>query len=191
MADTLQGKRVALLVTDGFEQVEMTDPRDALKGAGAEAHIIAPADRPAGSMVQGWNHTDKGDTFAVDVPLGKADPNDYDGLVLPGGVINADHLRLNEDAVRFARAFFEAGKPVAAICHGAWLLAEVDAVRGRRMTSYPSLKTDLRNAGANWSDEEGVVDGGLVTSRKPPDLPAFNREVIRALAEGRSAAKAA
>jgi protease I len=187
MAETLEGKRVALLVTDGFEQIEMTDPRQALKDAGAEVHLVAPGD----DVVQGWNHHEKGDNFAADVLLKHANPDDYDLLVLPGGVLNADHLRLDGDAVRFAQAFFRAGKPVAAICHGAWLLAEADVVRGRRMTSYPSLKTDLRNAGAEWVDEEVVVDAGLVTSRKPSDLPAFDRETIRALAEGRSAAQAA
>lgn len=187
MVDTLKGKRVALLVTDGFEQIEMTEPRQALKDAGAEVHLIAPDD----DVVQGWNHKDKGDNFAADVLLATANPDDYDALVLPGGVVNAVHLRVNQDAVRFARAFVRAGKPVAAICHGGWLLAEAGVVRDRRLTSHPSIRTDLRNAGADWVDEAVVVDGALVTSRKPDDLPAFDRAIIRATAEARPTAEAA
>lgn len=187
MAEELTGKRVAMLVTDGFEQIEMTDPRRALEEAGAKVDLISPRSE----SVQGWNHTDKGELFPVDVRLDEADPGAYDALVLPGGVVNADHIRLEEKAVGFARQVFDAGKPIAAICHGGWLLVEADLARGKKLTSYPSLQTDLRNAGAQWSDEEVVVDGGLVTSRMPPDLPAFNRETIRAIAEGRAASQAA
>lgn len=187
MAQELTGKRVAMLVTDGFEQIEMTDPREALVEAGAKVDLIAPRPEP----VQGWHHMDKADRFPVDAALSEADPMAYDGLVLPGGVVNADHLRLDERAVAFARSIFEAGKPIAAICHGGWLLVEAGLVSGKRVTSYPSLRTDMENAGAEWTDEEVVVDGGLVTSRRPPDLPAFNRETILAIAEGRAATEAA
>lgn len=181
MAATLNDKKVALLVTDGFEQVELTEPRKALDDAGATTTLVSPAK----GNVQGMNHADKADTFDVDVPLDSANPDDYDALVLPGGVANPDALRTNDKAVRFVKAFFEAGKPVAAICHGPWTLIEAGVVRGRQVTSWPSLKTDLRNAGADWVDEEVVTDQGLVTSRKPDDLPAFNRKMIEEIAEGK------
>lgn len=180
MSAKLPNKKVALLVTDGFEQVELTSPREALDDAGATTHLISPAS----DKVQGMNHDEKGDKFSVDVTLDSANPDDYDALVLPGGVANPDTLRTNDKAIRFIKAFFEAGKPVAAICHGPWTLIEADVVRGRQVTSWPSLKTDLRNAGADWVDEEVVCDQGLVTSRKPADLPAFNRKMIEEIAEG-------
>ncbi|MGZ9112275.1 MAG: type 1 glutamine amidotransferase domain-containing protein [Rhodoplanes sp.] len=179
MKTRLEGKTVAMLVTDGFEQVELTDPKEALEGAGATVHIIAPK----ADQVQGWKHMEKGDTFAVDVSLDTAKPDDYWGLVLPGGVINADHIRMHPKAVEFVRDFHGKGKMIAAICHGAWILIEADAVEGRRVTSYPSLKTDLCNAGAQWVDEEVVVDGQLITSRKPADLPAFDAAIVDALAK--------
>jgi protease I len=181
----LDGKKVAILVADGFEQVELTEPRRALNDAGAETHIVSPAD----GKVKGWEKDHWGDEFDVDVPLDAARPEDYDALVLPGGQMNPDNLRGNEKAVSFARAFVEAGKPLAAICHGPWLLVEADVVRGRRMTSYHTIRTDLRNAGADWVDEEVVVDEGLVTSRNPDDIPAFNRKMVEEIAEGRHAAQ--
>jgi protease I len=177
----LNGKKVAILVADGFEQVEMTEPRKALEEAGAETHIVSPAS----GQVKGWQKDHWGDEFDVDVPLENASPDDYDALVLPGGQMNPDNLRGDERAVSFTRAFVDAGKPVAAICHAPWTLVEADVVRGRRMTSYHTLKTDLRNAGADWVDEEVVVDQGIVTSRNPDDLPAFNRKMIEEIAEGR------
>jgi protease I len=180
MSGRLDGKRVAILVTDGFEQVEMTEPRKALEDAGARTDLVSPAR----GKVKGWQHTKWGDEFPVDVPLDAARPDDYDALVLPGGVMNPDKLRMNERAVHFVRAFFDEGKPVAAICHGPWTLIEADVVRGRTVTSWPSLKTDLKNAGANWVDREVVTDNGLVTSRKPDDLPAFNRKMIEEFGEG-------
>lgn len=176
----LEGKKVAVLVEQGFEQVELTKPMEALKDAGAEAHIISPKD----GEVKAWNHRDWGDTFKVDVPLDSANATEYDALVLPGGVMNPDKLRANEKAVKFVRSFIESGKPVAAICHGPWTLIEAGAVKGRKLTSYHTLKTDLKNAGANWVDEEVVVDQGLVTSRNPDDLPAFNRKMIEEFKEG-------
>ncbi len=179
MAGKLDGVRVAIVVTDGFEQVEMTSPRDALRDAGARPEIVSP--KP--DRVQGWQHFDKADVFPVDVPIDRASPDDFDALVLPGGVANPDQLRMDPRVVRFVKAFFDQHKPVAAICHGPWTLVEADVVRGRRVTSWPSLKTDLHNAGANWVDEEVVVDHGLVTSRKPADLPAFNRKMIEEIAE--------
>ena len=181
MAENLNGKKVAILVADGFEQVELTGPKEALEGAGAQTEIVSPAE----GEVQGWNHFDAGDMFTVDVPLQSADANDYDALLLPGGVANPDQLRTMPEAVDFVKQFFDAGKPVAAICHGPWTLIEAGVVRGRRITSWPSLKTDLRNAGAEWVDEECVTDNGLVTSRKPDDIPAFNRKMIEEFAEGR------
>ncbi len=180
MDNELKNKKVAILVANGFEQVEMTEPRKALQEAGAETVLVSPVD----GKVKGWNHTNWGDEFPVDLPLNKADANDFDALLLPGGVMNPDHLRTNKDAVRFAKEFFRAGKPVAAICHGPWLLVEADVVRGRTMTSWPSLQTDLENAGATWVDNEVVTDEGLVTSRKPDDIPAFNRKMIEEIAEG-------
>ena len=183
MAAKLQGKKVAFLLTDGVEQIEYLEPRKAVEAAGAEAHLISL--KPG--TIQGFNHLDKGDTFQVDVTAAEADPNRYDGLVLPGGVANPDALRTDPDAVRFVGAFFQAGKPVAAICHAPWTLIEADVVRGRTVTSWPSLRTDLRNAGATWVDEQVVVDGDLVTSRKPDDLPAFNAKVVETLARARQA----
>jgi protease I len=177
---SLSGKRVAILATDGVEQVELTAPRKALDAAGASTKVVSPK---SGS-IKGWNHTDWGDPIKVDVTLDNTSPDDYDALMLPGGVMNPDHLRMNENAVNFVRAFFEAGKPVAAICHGPWLLVEADVVRGRNVTSWPSLQTDLRNAGAHWTDSPVVTDHGLVTSRKPDDIPAFNRKMIEEFAEG-------
>jgi protease I len=177
----LQGLKVAILVTDGFEQVELTEPRKALDQAGAKTQIVSPKD----DRVRGWKFTEWGDELPVDVSLSKARPQDFDALLLPGGVINPDHLRMLPQAVQFVKGFFEAEKPVAAICHGPWTLIEAGAVRGRKITSWPSLKTDLRNAGAEWTDREVVVDGNLVSSRKPDDIPAFNREIIALLANRR------
>ena len=174
----LSNTKVALLVTDGFEQVELTSPRQALDDAGATTHIVSPKS----GEVKGWDHTDWGATFDVDAPLASADPADYDALVLPGGVLNPDKLRTDEAALAFVKHFFDAGKPVGAICHGPWTLIEVGAADGRRMTSYPSIKTDLMNAGADWVNEEVVQDGNLTTSRNPDDLPAFNRALVEAFA---------
>jgi protease I len=174
MANNLKGKRVAILVTDGFEQVELTEPRKALQDAGAETQVVSPAD----GRVKGWDHKDWGDEISVDVPLKSAKADDFDALLLPGGVMNPDNLRMDPKAVSFVRDFVDSGKPVAAICHGPWTLIEADAVRGRTVTSWPSLQTDIRNAGGNWVDKEVVNNRGLVTSRKPDDIPAFNREMI-------------
>jgi protease I len=179
MSQELSGKKIAILVENAFEQVEMTEPRKALEEAGAQTHLISPQK----DKVQGWNHFDKGDEFPVDVPLENANPNDYDALLLPGGVANPDQLRMNQKAVQFIKSFFEAGKPVAAICHGPWTLIEAGVVKGRTVTSWPSLQTDLRNAGANWVDQEVVTDNGLVTSRKPDDIPAFNSKMLEEFAE--------
>jgi protease I len=176
----LNGKKVAILVTDGFEQVELTEPKKALEQAGAAAHIVSPA----GKEVKGWNHTEWGDKFPVDVALDGANPGDYDALLLPGGVMNPDKLRRNEKALQFVRSFFDAGKPVAAICHGPWTLIDAGVVAGRTLTSYESIQTDLKNAGAKWVDREVVTENGLVTSRKPDDIPAFNRKMIEEFAEG-------
>ncbi|MDP9228123.1 MAG: type 1 glutamine amidotransferase [Actinomycetota bacterium] len=181
MAEELKGKRIAILVAnEGIEQVELTEPRNALEQAGAETDLIAPE----AGQAQAFNHLDKADQFDVDVPVSEANADDYDALVLPGGVANPDNLRTHEDAVAFARSFFEAGKPVGAICHAPWTLIEARVVEGRTLTSWPSLQTDLRNAGADWVDEEVVVDSGLVTSRKPDDLPAFNAKIVEEFAEG-------
>lgn len=180
---TLSGMKVAILVADGFEQVEMTEPRRALDEAGATTQIVSPMD----NEVQGWKHFDKADKFPVDVPLEQADAQEFDALVLPGGVANPDQLRMNPKAVEFVRAFFENEKPVAVICHGPWTLVEADVVRGRTITSWPSLRRDLQNAGANWVDSEVVTDNGLVSSRKPDDLPAFCRKMIEEFSEGRHA----
>jgi len=177
----LNGKRVAILVEDGFEQVELTSPKQALEEAGAKTHIISPKR----DKVKGWEHTKWGQEFPVDVAIEQANANDYDALLLPGGVMNPDKLRVNKQAIQFVRSFFDQGKPVAAICHGPWVLAEADVVNGRKMTSYPSIQTDLKNAGANWVDQEVVVDQGLVTSRNPDDLPAFNRKMVEEISEGR------
>jgi protease I len=179
MSDKLSGKRIAFLVAnEGVEQVELVEPAKAVREAEAEVDLIAPADEP----VQAFNHLDKGDTFEPDRIVADADPADYDGLVLPGGVANPDLLRTKPAAVQFARAFFDAGKPVGVICHGPWTLIEADVVRGRTITSWPSLRTDLRNAGAEWVDEEVHVDDNLVSSRKPDDLEAFNSKIVEAFA---------
>jgi protease I len=175
----LQGKTVAFLVAaEGIEQVELTDPWRAVQEAGGTPRLLSPES----GTVQAFNHLDKADTFDVDEPVGNADPASYDALVLPGGVANPDALRTDKGAVDFIKAFFESGKPVAAICHAPWSLVEADVVRGRTLTSWPSLQTDLRNAGATWVDEEVVVDGNLVTSRKPDDLPAFNAKLCELVA---------
>ena len=174
MSKELEDKNIAILVTNGFEQVEMTKPRQAFIDAGANTYLISPA----GEEVQGWNHFDKADYFQVDIPLDKANPDHYDALVLPGGVANPDELRTNSRAVQLVRAFFNVDKPVAAICHGPWTLIEAEAVKGRKVTSWPSLKTDLENAGATWVDEQTVVDGNLLTSRNPDDIPAFIEAAI-------------
>jgi protease I len=174
MANNLKGKKIAILVADGFEQVELTEPRKALQDAGADTKVVSPAD----GRVKGWDHKDWGDEISVDLALKSANAGDFDALLLPGGVMNPDHLRIDRDAMRFVRDFFDTGKPVAAICHGPWSLVEADVLRGRTLTSWPSLKTDIRNAGGNWVDKEVVNNRGLVTSRKPDDIPAFNREMI-------------
>jgi protease I len=173
--ETLSGFRVAVLATDGFEQSELIEPRHALKEAGADTEVISIK----GGKVHGWSNKEWGNEVEVDQILDEADPKDYDALVLPGGVINADALRMQPKAVAFVKAFVDTGKPMGVICHGAWTLIEAGGVRGYKLTSWPSLKTDLQNAGAKWVDEEVVVDRQLVTSRKPDDIPAFNREIIR------------
>jgi protease I len=187
MADELKGKKIAFLAADMVEQAELAEPWKALEQAGAELELLSIQD----GEIQGFNHYDKADTFKVDQTVEEADPSEYDGLVLPGGVGNPDNLRQDENAVQFVREFFEQGKPVGAICHAPWLLVEAGVVRGRKLTSFPSVQTDIRNAGGNWVDEEVVVDNGLVTSRKPDDLPAFNKKLIEEFAEGRHEAQAA
>ena len=190
---TLQNKRVAILATDGFEQVELEKPREALEEAGATTQIVSPSS----GEIQGMNHNDKGDTLNVDVTLEDADASDYDALMIPGGLLNPDSLRTNKLALEFVRRFFAAGKPVAAICHAPWVLIDADMIKGRTLTSWPAIKTDVRNAGGHWVDREVVVDQGLVTSRKPDDIPAFNAKMIEEFAEGphagqrKAAAKAA
>lgn len=176
----LKGVRVAILATDGFEQSELLEPKKALEKAGATVHVVSPKD----DEVIGWKHKDWGDSVSVDVQVSEADPADYDALMLPGGVINPDKLRIDEDAVAFVKGFTETGKPIAAICHGPQLLIETGIVEGRKMTSWPSLRTDLQNAGAEWIDREVVTDQGLVTSRKPEDIPAFTKKMIEEFAEG-------
>jgi protease I len=182
MEKQLNGKRVAILVANGFEQVELTGPKEALEAAGADTDIISPVEK----KVRGWEGEDEdwGSKFKVDVPLAEASARNYDALLLPGGVMNPDKLRLEPQAIELIRQFANSGKPIGAICHGPWTLIDAGVVRGRRMTSYPSIKTDLINAGANWVDEEVVVDNGLVTSRKPSDIPAFNRKLIEEISEG-------
>jgi protease I len=177
----LDGKKIAFLQTDGVEQVELEKPLEAIRGEGAEVTLVSLQK----GEFQAFNHLDKGDSFSADAAASDADAGDFDGLVLPGGVANPDFLRTDEGAVRFVRGFFEQSKPVAAICHGPWTLVEAGVVKGRTVTSWPSLKTDLRNAGAEWVDEEVHVDQGLVTSRKPDDIPAFNEKAIEEFAEGR------
>ncbi len=176
----LSGKRVAILVADGFEEVEFTMPKKYLEDAGAKTHVISI--KPG--KVRAWNHTDWGNEYPVDKTVDEVEAGDYDALLLPGGVMNPDNLRTNERAVSFVRDFFTQHKPVASICHGPWMLVEADVVQGRTVTSYPSIKTDLKNAGANWVDREVVVDQGLVTSRNPDDLPAFNAKMVEEIAEG-------
>lgn len=185
--ETLKGKRIAILATEGFEQSELEKPREALHEAGAETDLVSLEE----GEIRGWDGDDFGDSLEVDLTVEDADPDDYDGLLLPGGVMNPDKLRLEPKAVEFVRAFFAAGKPVAAICHAPQLLIEAEVVRGRKMTSYASIKKDLINAGANWVDQEVVVDNGLVTSRKPDDIPAFNAKMIEEFAEGRHSGQTA
>jgi protease I len=180
MANELKGKRIAFLATDGVEQVELTDPWKAVDDAGGKPELISLEN----GEIQGFRHREKGDTFTVDRTVDEADPTDYDGLVLPGGVVNPDVLRTNEKAVAFVRRFFEQGKPVGAICHGPWTLVEAGVVKGRMLTSWPSLKTDIENAGGTWVDKETVVDRGLFTSRKPDDLPAFDKKLVEEFGEG-------
>jgi len=186
MEQKLKGKKVAILVTDGFEQVELTEPRRALDEAGAQTEIVSPAP----GRVKGWKHVEWGDTFPVDTPLDRAEAGRYDALLLPGGVMNADTLRRDEKALRFVKSFFESGKPVAAICHAPWTLIDAGVVHRRTLTSFESIQTDLKNAGATWVDREVVVDEGLVTSRKPDDIPAFNKKMVEEFAEGRHAGRA-
>ncbi|MFL5818162.1 MAG: type 1 glutamine amidotransferase domain-containing protein [Conexibacter sp.] len=181
MAEELKGRRIAFLATEGVEQVELEQPWNAIREAGADVDLVSPQD----GAVQAFNHLEKGDTFPVDKTVADARAEDYDGLVLPGGVANPDFLRTDEAAVAFARELFEQGKPVAVICHGPWTLVEAGVLRGRTITSWPSLRTDIRNAGATWVDEEVHVDNGLVSSRKPDDLPAFCAKAVEEFAEGR------
>jgi protease I len=187
MANELQGKRIAFLFTEGVEQVELEKPLEAVRNAGADAELISLQK----GQVEAWNHFDKGDKFEATTAVADADASDYDGLVLPGGVANPDQLRLDEDAVRFVRSFYEQNKPSGVICHAPWMLIEAGVAKGRKVTSWPSLKTDLRNAGAEWVDEEVVVDQGLVTSRKPDDLPAFCAKIVEEFAEGKHEQKVA
>lgn len=179
----IAGKKVAFLLTDGVEQVELTSPWNAVKEAGGEPTLVAPKS----GKLQGYDGTEKGSTFAVDITAADADAADFHALVIPGGVVNADHLRVDKDAQAFTRAFFEQHKPVASICHGPWLLIDAGVISGRNVTSYPTLRTDLTNAGAHWTDEQVVVDQGLVTSRNPHDLPAFNDKLLEEIEEGEHA----
>lgn len=180
MAQELSGRKIAILATDGFEESELTKPLDALKQAGATVEVVSPKS----GQIQGWRHFDDGQPVKVDKTLDQARPDEYDALVLPGGVANPDQLRMNEKAVQFVAHFAQAKKPIAAICHGPWTLIEAGAVKGKKLTSWPSLKTDLKNAGAMWVDQEVVTDQGLVTSRKPDDLPAFCKKMIEEFKEG-------
>jgi protease I len=181
MAERLSGKKVAILAADGFEQVELTKPRAALDEAGARTTVVSI--KPG--KIQGMNHADKGDTVAVDRTLEEAKPEDFDALMIPGGLMNPDTLRSSKEALEFVRHFFREGKPVAAICHAPWVLIDASVIRGRTVTSWPAIKTDVRNAGANWVDKDVVVDNGLVTSRRPDDIPAFNNKMIEEFCEGR------
>ena len=183
--ENLKGLKVAILVTDGFEQLELSEPRKALEEAGAETKIVSPKT----DHVRGWKLTEWGDSIPVDAALERAHANDFDALLLPGGVMNPDKLRMEPKAVSFVKTFFDDGKPVAAICHGPWTIIEAGAARGKRIASWPSLKTDLRNAGAEWVDQEAVVDGNLVSARKPDDLPAFNRAMIEVFSGARGKAR--
>lgn len=187
MSSELENKTVAILATEGFEYVELTRPKQALEAAGAKTKVISPKQ----GTIRGWDVDKWGDEVPVDVSLDSAKPDDYDALLLPGGVINPDKLRTEPKAVHFVKSFFDAGKPVGAICHGPWMLVEADVVRGRTVTSWPSLKTDIKNAGGKWVDEQVVTDQGLVTSRKPDDIPAFNRKIIEEFAEGKHNAQKA
>jgi protease I len=187
MADELQGQRVAFIATDMVEQVELTEPWDAVRAAGGRPELISIDP----GLIQGFEHYDKADRFKVDRTIEEVTPDEYDALVLPGGVGNPDTLRLDENVVGFIREFVESGKPVAVICHGPWTLIEAGVVRGRRLTSWPSLQTDLRNAGAEWVDEQVVVDDGIVSSRKPDDLPAFCARLVEEFAQGRREARTA
>jgi protease I len=181
----IKGLKVAILITDGFEQVEMVKPRQALDDAGAETSIVSPKQQ----TVRAWDITEWGEQFPVDLPLERARETDFDALLLPGGVMNPDALRMQPPAVSFVKSFFDAGKPVAVICHGPWTIIEADAARGRKIASWPSLKTDLRNAGAQWMDEEAVTDRNLVSSRKPDDIPAFNRAMLDLFSEATEKSK--
>jgi protease I len=180
MGEKLDGKKIAILVTDGFEQTELTGPREALEKAGATCLVVSPKD----GKVKGWKHTEWGDEIAVDLSLNNAKADDFDALVLPGGQMNPDVLRGMPEVQTLVKAFFDAGKPIGAICHGPWSLINAGVVKGKTVTSWPSIKTDLLNAGANWVDKEVVVDKGLVTSRKPDDIPAFSKKLIEEIAEG-------
>ncbi|HEY3825073.1 MAG TPA: type 1 glutamine amidotransferase domain-containing protein [Bryobacteraceae bacterium] len=180
MDELLQGKKIAILATDGFEQAELLEPRKALDEQGATTLVVSPEK----GKIRGWDEKDWGEEISVDLDLNSASAEDFDALLLPGGVMNPDKLRMNKQAVEFVREFFADGKPVAAICHAPWMLVEAGAVGGRTLTSWPSLQTDIRNAGGSWVDQEVVVDEGLVTSRKPADIPAFNRKMIEEFAEG-------
>ncbi len=185
MAAQLTGRKVAILAADGFEEVELTKPRSALEGAGAATTVVSIES----GKIQGMKHADKGETVAVDQTLDEAKPEDFDALLIPGGLMNPDALRSSEKALEFVRHFFREGKPVAAICHAPWVLIDANVIRGRTLTSWPAIKTDVRNAGGNWVDQEVVVDNGLVTSRKPDDIPAFNQKMIEEFSEGRHATK--
>jgi protease I len=187
VANELQGRRIAFLATDMVEQVELTEPWKAVKEAGGQPELISLEE----GEIQGFNHYDKADTFPVDKTVEEARADDYDALVIPGGVGNPDSMRMDENAVEFTRQFFEQGKPVGVICHGPWMLVEAGVLRGRKVTSWPSLRTDIQNAGGNWVDQEVVVDEGLVTSRKPDDLPAFNEKIVEEFCEGRHEQQAA
>lgn len=178
----LSDKKIAILATDGFEQAELEEPKKALDNAGAKTEIVSPSEE---SEIQGMNHADKGDKFHVDVKLDDANPENYDGLMIPGGLMNPDTLRSTPAALKFVKHFFETGKPVAAICHAPWVLVDAGVIKGRKVTSWPAIQTDVRNAGGDWVDKEVVVDNGLVTSRKPDDIPAFNKKMIEEFAEGK------
>lgn len=183
----LEGRRVAILAADGVEEVELTEPRRALEEAGAETYLVSPEPE----KIRSWRFTEWGDNFEVDTQIDEANPDDFDALLIPGGVMNPDHLRTSERAVAFVRAIADEGKPIASICHGPWMLVEADVVRGKKVTSWPSLKTDLRNAGAEWVDQEVARDGSIVTSRMPDDIPAFNKAMIESFAGGRDVRLAA
>ncbi len=187
MSENLHGRKIAILATDGFEQSELTEPRKALDQAGAETVVISPKT----GEIRGWNKTDWGDKVKVDLPVGKARVDDYDALVLPGGVMNPDHLRMNPEAMQFVKEFVATERPIAAICHGPWTLVEADAVKGQTLTSWPSLKTDLENAGATWVDEEVVTSGQFISSRKPDDIPAFSKTLIETLSAEKRRERAA